>query len=92
MQVGYLKLSNVSKVLDFLRIFKWYKNVLLFIPSLLVLGVIPTLLNINLVVAFILLGMVSSGLYIIKIVFRLKPSFSTYSHVTLYEKKLYTVS
>ena len=65
MQVGYLKLSNVSKVLDFLRIFKWYKNVLLFIPSLLVLGVIPTLLNINLVVAFILLGMVSSGLYII---------------------------
>jgi len=56
---------KINKIIDFLRIYKWYKNFLLFIPSILEFGIIATLTNIPLIVGFFLFSTTASGLYII---------------------------
>jgi len=64
-----VKLTNYF---NSLRIFKWYKNILILLPSLLGLGVINTLFNPSLILSFIIFGILSSGLYIINDVIDIK--------------------
>jgi len=56
---------KVRTFIHLLRASNWYKNLLIFLPSLLVNGLVGTLLNLKIGILFIIISILSSSLYII---------------------------